>query len=151
MSLLALCLVVAITDGDTLKARCASADGSYEQRVVRNAAIDAPERAQPFGQRARQALADLCFQKDATLEPTDVDRYGRTVANVACQDKDVASYMVSGGYAWVFDRYASNHKHLYPLQRAAQSRRFGLWVDLDSAKPPVAPWQWRRQNLSAAY
>lgn len=54
------CLVVGITDGDTLKARCGVA-GSYEQRIFRLAAIDAPEKGQAFGQRSRQSLAGLCF------------------------------------------------------------------------------------------
>jgi len=31
--------------------------------VVRLDQIDAPEKAQPFGQRAGQSLADLAFQK----------------------------------------------------------------------------------------
>ena len=50
---LAICLVIAITDGDTLKVRCGS-EGRYEQITVRLAGIDAPEKKQPhagaFGQ-----------------------------------------------------------------------------------------------------
>lgn len=40
------CLVVGISDGDTLTARCGRL-GAYEEVKVRIAAIDAPERAQP--------------------------------------------------------------------------------------------------------
>lgn len=61
-----LCLVVGISDGDTLTARC-GAPGQYEQVKVRLQGIDAPERKQPFGERARQALAELTFQKEAAL------------------------------------------------------------------------------------
>jgi len=78
-----LCLVVAITDGDTLKARCGSV-GAYEQVTIRLAEIDAPEMHQPFGDRSKQSLASLCFQVDATIEPVIKDRYGRTVARVNC-------------------------------------------------------------------
>ena len=53
------CLVVGISDGDTLTARCGRF-GSYEEVKVRIAAIDAPERAQPYGQLSRQALSRLC-------------------------------------------------------------------------------------------
>ena len=55
-----LCLVVAISDGDTLTARC-GAPGAYQQVKVRIAAIDAPESRQAFGQKSRQHLAQLCF------------------------------------------------------------------------------------------
>lgn len=61
-----LCLVVGIADGDTLKVRCGE-PGQYEQIKVRLQGIDAPERKQPFGERARQTLAELTFQKEAAL------------------------------------------------------------------------------------
>ncbi len=55
------CLVVGVSDGDTLTARCGAAPGAYEQVRVRLAGIDAPEKAQPFGQRAKQALSELAY------------------------------------------------------------------------------------------
>jgi endonuclease YncB( thermonuclease family) len=49
-----LCLVVRITDGDTLKARC------DDQTInVRLAEVDAPEKGLAFGNRSRQALGAL--------------------------------------------------------------------------------------------
>lgn len=51
-----ICLVVEVSDDDTLTARCGE-PGRYEQVKVRLQGIDAPERKQPFGERARQALA----------------------------------------------------------------------------------------------
>ena len=47
---------------------------------IRLADIDAPESKQAFGSRSKQALSDLCLQKDAMLEPQGRDRYGRTIA-----------------------------------------------------------------------
>jgi len=44
--------------------------------------------------------------------------------------------------AWVYDQYASNHKHLYRIQEDAKTNRRGLWVD----KNPVPPWEWRRSH-----
>ena len=60
-----LCLVVGISDGDTLTARCPTEDAAhpYQQVKVRLAGIDAPERAQPYGSRAKQALSDLAYMK----------------------------------------------------------------------------------------
>jgi len=44
--------------------------------------IDAPEKGQPFGQRAKAALSELMFGKDVKLRPHTIDRYGRLVARV---------------------------------------------------------------------
>ena len=84
-----LCLVVAISDGDTLTVRC-GAPGAYQQVKVRIAAIDAPESRQAFGQKSRQHLAQLCFRQRAALQPVDEDNYGRTVAHVRCGSADAA-------------------------------------------------------------
>jgi len=54
--------VVSIADGDTLTVLV-----SRQQIKVRLTDIDAPERRQPFGQRSRQSLADLCARRDATV------------------------------------------------------------------------------------
>lgn len=134
-----LCLVIGVSDGDTLKVRCGDAD-RYQQLTLRLGAVDAPEKAQPFGQRSKQALSDLCFQQRATVKVQTTDRYGRSVADVACRGKDVGTEQVRAGMAWVYVKYARGYEHLYPIEQDARSRRRGLWTD---AKP-VAPWDWRR-------
>lgn len=136
-----LCLVVAISDGDTLTARC-GAPGAYRQVKVRVAAIDAPESRQAFGQKSRQNLAQLCFRQRAVLQPVDQDSYGRTVANVRCSGTDVATAQVRAGLAWVYTPYASAHPHLAPLQRQARSSSAGLW----SQRRPLAPWDYRHRQ-----
>lgn len=140
-SVLLFCLVVAIADGDTLTARCGE-PGAYEQVKVRIAGIDAPEKSQQFGQRSRQALADLCHQEEATIKPSARDRYGRTLADVQCKGRDAGVAQVSTGMAWVFDRYSEGYEHLYLMQDAAKGAHQGLWTDL----APVAPWDWREQR-----
>jgi len=136
-----LCLVVAISDGDTLTARCGAA-GAYQQVKVRIAAIDAPESRQAFGQKSRQHLAQLCFRQRATLQPVDEDSYGRMVAQVHCAGKDVAAAQVAAGMAWVYTPYAQQHPQLQPLQQRARSQRLGLW----SQKRPLAPWTYRQRH-----
>ncbi|WP_436294950.1 MULTISPECIES: thermonuclease family protein [unclassified Variovorax] len=135
-----LCLVVGVSDGDTLSARC-GAPGAYEQVKVRVAAIDAPESRQPFGQRSKQALSGLCYMEQARISPRDTDRYGRTVADVKCRGEDAGRHQVAGGWAWVYERYASRDDGaLFKMQYTARAQRLGLWAD---AKP-VAPWDWRK-------
>jgi endonuclease YncB( thermonuclease family) len=134
-----LCLVVGISDGDTLTARCGQ-PGAYEQVKVRIHAIDAPERKQPFGNRSRESLSDLCFQQQARIQHQDTDRYGRMVASVECRGKDVAQHQVGTGMAWVYVKYAKGRSDLFKLEKQAQQAASGLWSD----QSPIAPWDWRR-------
>ena len=136
-----LCLVVAISDGDTLTVRC-GAPGAYQQVKVRIAAIDAPESRQAFGQKSRQHLAQLCFRQRAALQPVDEDSYGRTVAHVRCGSTDVATAQVRAGLAWVYTPYAESRQQLVALQRQARSSGTGLW----SQKRPLAPWTYRHRH-----
>ncbi|MBD9406255.1 thermonuclease family protein [Acidovorax sp. ACV02] len=133
-----LCLVIAITDGDTLTARCGE-PGSYEQVTIRISAIDAPEKRQAFGQVSRQHLAQLCFEQVATITPRTHDRYGRTVGDVECQGQDVATEQVHSGMAWFYVKYGKGYEHLRGLEAEAREARRGLW-----AQEAVAPWDWRR-------
>lgn len=127
--------VVAIQDGDTLTVLV-----NRKQIKVRLAEIDAPESRQPFGNRSKQSLAALCFNKEARLETQGKDRYGRTIATVYCTGVDANAVQVCQGMAWVFDRYASSNSPLYTLQNEARAARRGLWGD----PAPVPPWEWRR-------
>lgn len=142
MSVLLLCLVVAISDGDTLTARCGQ-PGSYEQVKVRLSEIDAPEKAQPFGEKSRQHLAQLCHRQQASIESIGKDRYGRTLARVECQGKDANAEQVRAGLAWVYDRYVTD-RSLYKLQDDARSSGIGLWANTD----PIPPWEWRLAKTS---
>lgn len=128
--------IVGITDGDTLTLL----DEANVQYKIRLAEIDAPEKGQPFGQRAKQALAELCFQKPATARPVASDRYGRTVARVICNGRDANADQVRTGMAWVYDRYVTE-RTLYQLQDEARSAGRGLWA----APDPVPPWVWRKR------
>lgn len=141
-----LCLVVAISDGDTLKARCGE-PGAYEQITIRISAIDAPERKQPFGQVSRQHLAQLCFQQQAAITPKARDRYGRTVADVECQGKDAGTEQVRAGLAWFYVRYGAGYGHLAGMEQDARDAGRGLW----SKAGAVAPWEFRRNGKIAQH
>lgn len=133
-----LCLVIAITDGDTIKARCGE-PGAYQQITVRVSAIDAPEKRQAFGEASRQHLARLCFQKRATITPMTTDKYDRTVGDVECQGQDVAKEQVRAGMAWVYTKYAVSRTDLKTLESTARAEGRGLW-----SQEAVAPWEWRK-------
>jgi endonuclease YncB( thermonuclease family) len=130
-----LCLVVGISDGDTIKVRCPD----QPQIAVRLAEIDAPEKAQPFGQRSKKLLSELCFRKQAEIRPSSRDRYGRTIARVTCAGTDANSAMVRAGMAWAYTRYLTDPK-IQVMEVAARRERLGLWSDAH----PVPPWEWRK-------
>lgn len=136
-----LCLVVGVSDGDTLTARCGE-PSAYEQVKVRLSAIDAPEKAQPFGQISRQHLASLCFRQQATITPRMRDRYGRTVADVECEGRDAGREQVRAGLAWYYVQYGKGYEALGVMQETARLAGRGLW----SSANPTAPWEWRRER-----
>jgi micrococcal nuclease len=130
--------VVKIKDGDTIE--LLSAD--YQNITVRLAGIDCPEKAQDYGQKARQYTALLCFGKDVKMEGDTKDRYGRTVATIILPDGKSLNYeLVRNGYAWHYKAYSKNPE-LDNLEQYARSNRLGLWQD----ENPVAPWLFRKKK-----
>ncbi len=128
--------VVAVADGDTITVL-----RDKEQVKIRLAGIDAPEKAQAFGNRSKQSLSELCFDRIATLADQGIDRYGRTLARVHCEGIDANAEQVRRGMAWVYRRYTSKDSPLYAVEGEAKAARRGLWADAE----PVPPWEWRHR------
>ena len=137
------CLIVGVSDGDTLRARCGT-PGAYEQVKIRLSEIDAPESKQAFGERSKQSLSDLCFQQQAVITGGKKDKYGRTLARVECKGQDAAMHQAQVGMAWAYTQYLTDQT-VYRAQQAAQTNRVGLWTDTK----PVAPWLWRQEAKTA--
>ena len=127
--------VVAVADGDTLTLL----DANHQTFKIRLAAIDAPEKSQAFGNRAKQTLSRLCFGKEATATIETIERYGRYVAEVYCEGVNANEAMLSEGMAWVYTQYAKKFPHYKDLESAARFERIGLWTDAD----PIPPWEFR--------
>lgn len=128
--------VIGVADGDTLTILATN----HRQFKIRLTEIDAPEKKQPFGTQSRKSLSELCFQRDAVVDTVGVDRFGRTLGRVRCNSVDANAEQIRRGMAWVFDRYVTDMS-LYKIQEEAQSRRKGLWADVQ----PIPPWEWRAQ------
>lgn len=129
--------VVGIADGDTFTFLTAE----NRQIKVRLAEIDTPEKAQPYGTRAKQALSDLIFGKEVRVMEADMDRYGRLVGHVYVGNIHVNRRMVQEGMAWVYRQYMHDKSLLLDEQQARASKR-GLWSL--PAHDQVPPWDWRR-------
>lgn len=133
--------IVGVADGDTVTLL----DASKTQHRIRLDGIDAPERTQPHGQRARQSLAQLAHGRAAHADCPKVDRYGRAVCRVMVDGVDVGLEQVRRGFAWHYVKYAHEQR---PADRAdyaraestARSAHSGLW----SFSDPTPPWDYRR-------
>ena len=55
--------VVGVADGDTVTVL----DADKVQHKIRLSGIDAPEKAQAFGNRSKESLSDLVFSKTVTV------------------------------------------------------------------------------------
>ena len=128
--------VVAVSDGDTITVLRGS-----EQVKVRLAEIDAPEKAQAFKQKSKQALAGLVHGKNVQVVEHGLDKYRRTLGSIYLDGLDVNAEQVRQGMAWVFLRYSKNAGFIQ-LQAEAREQRRGLWFDSE----PVPPWEWRKQK-----
>ncbi|MDE0055434.1 MAG: thermonuclease family protein [Gammaproteobacteria bacterium] len=103
--------------------------------------IDTPERAQPWGTRAGQALAEKVFRRQVRVLSEGRDRYERLLGKIYLDGRDINREMVREGHAWAYRRYLTDQS-LLDDERRAREAGAGLW-SLPLAQH-VPPWEWRR-------
>ena len=135
--------VVGVSDGDTLTLLTAE----KQQVKIRLGEIDTPESKQPYGERAKQALSDLAFGKQARVVVQDTDRYGRKVSRVYVGGTDVNAEMVKQGAAWAYRQYLKDQS-LLRLEAEAKAAKRGLWALPEAQRMP--PWEWRHGGSAKA-
>jgi endonuclease YncB( thermonuclease family) len=126
--------VVGVADGDSITVL-----RDREQVKVRLVGIDAPERAQPFGNQSRQALEALVKGREVRVVERGHDRFHRTLGKVYRGELDVNAEQVRQGMAWVLRQYARNAT-LDSIEAEAREQKRGLWRE----SKPVPPWEWRK-------
>jgi len=135
--------VVGVADGDTITVL----DADKVQHKIRLSGIDAPEKKQPFGNRSKESLSELAFDKTVNVETTKRDKYGRQIGKVLVNGRDVNLVQVERGMAWFYRQYqreqSPNDRRLYEAaEDAAKAGKRVLWRDAD----PVPPWVWRHDK-----
>jgi endonuclease YncB( thermonuclease family) len=146
--------VVGVIDGDTIDVRA----GNTPSYRIRLAGIDAPEKKQAFGNKAKQNLSDLVYRKAVRIEWSKKDKYGRIVAKIlappgSCATQpckatfDVNLAQIAAGYAWHYKEYEKEQpkqdRQAYDLaEQHAREQGLGLWKDAH----PVPPWEWRHPS-----
>jgi endonuclease YncB( thermonuclease family) len=146
--------VVAVTDGDTIKVL----DDDRVQHKIRLTGIDAPEKAQPFGNASRKHLASMVAGREVRVETLKKDRYGRVLGKVWVQPGDCPDCgktlnanhaQILAGMAWWYQDYARDQSaedrgRYESAVSEARKRKLGLWSEPD----PIPPWAWRRGQRS---
>jgi len=103
-------------------------DDAKMQHEIRLHGIDAPEKGQAFGTKARENLAAKVFGKTVRVEVVDVDRYRREVGRIYLGERFINLEMVRDGFTWCYVRY-DKAGEFTDAKREAREKRRGLWAD----------------------
>lgn len=131
--------VIRIIDGDTLEIQ-----KEMKSRRVRIWGIDTPEWDQPYASQAHQVTQGLLVGREVQIVPMDYDVYGRLVAMIIVDKKNISEELIRSGLAWVHIFYCKEPicDTWQSLQERARSQRLGLWNDVH----PIAPWLWKKKH-----
>ncbi len=129
--------VIGITDGDTITVL----DCHKEQHKVRLGEIDAPEKKQAFGTKAKEVLGEKVFRKEVRLQGKKTDRWGRLIRGVYIGDRCINIEMIREGYAWHYKEFSKTQAYA-DAEEEARSKHLGLWQDAE----PEAPWEFRKHK-----
>lgn len=128
--------VIKISDGDTFTLL----KDNLEQVRVRLDGIDCPEKNQEYGNKAKEILSWMIWDKKVYVKIYKYDRYSRAIAKVYTDEiEDVNFSLLSLGLAWHYKKYNSNPEY-DKAEKYAQKNKLGLWQD----KNPIAPWDFRK-------
>lgn len=134
--------VVEIADGDTLTLLV-----GRQHHKIRIVAIDAPERYQAWGDRARTNLSRLAINQTAVADCPKLERGGLYVCKLTVNRLDIGLEQIKDGMAWWFrddatQQSAEDQSAYGSAELLAKLRRQGLWRDTH----PVPPWHFRGGN-----
>ena len=130
--------VVGVSDGDTITVLDDMDQGKFRIRLDK---IDAPEKKQAFGNKAKQFLSTLIFGKKVSIRFKSIDNYGRVLGVVSLDGKEINLVMVQNGYAWHYSYYDKTPAYI-EAEKQARAEKKGLWQDPN----PINPYQFRKSQ-----
>jgi endonuclease YncB( thermonuclease family) len=129
---------VSIADGDTFTLLV----NGNEQVKIRIDGIDAPEKKQDFGNRAKEYLSGMIWGKELTVKVSKKDKYGRSIGKISTPEiKDVGLEMIKAGLAWQYRDYNKDESYA-KAERLAREKKKGLWI----YKNPTRPQDFRKDH-----
>jgi endonuclease YncB( thermonuclease family) len=117
--------VTHVSDGDTLWIK---AGRGSAPRKVRLLGLDALELCQAGGVAARAALQALVADKPVQVRSNFQDTYGRELARLQVDGRDVGAALVNAGHAWS-SRWHSSLGPYAAHEASARAARLGLFAD----------------------
>jgi len=135
--------VVGVSDGDTITLL----DATNTQHKIRVTGIDAPEKAQAFGQASKKSLSDLVFSRNVEIFWEKRDRYQRILGKVLIKEQDICLEQVKRGMAWHYKQYQRDQPledriKYSKAEEEARQKRIGLWAD----EAPMPPSEFRHKK-----
>lgn len=122
--------------------------------MLRLVGIDAPETSkkkhepgQAFGRKAEKYLAGLVLNKVVDIKGYGSDRYGRILAEIYIEDKNINLEMVKTGYAEVYHGNPPRGLFMKDYNKAEKGARKsgqGIWSQGDNY---VSPALWRKLKM----
>lgn len=139
------------TDGDTAIVK--NPKDPKHAFICRFSGSDAPEIShgkepdQPYGRESLENLKKLVANKEVTVSVQEGwDKHGgRRTCKITVAGKDIELEQIKGGYAWLYDQFATpDVKETYrAAQKQAMTQELGLW-----SKPgAVNPGDWRHKVI----
>ena len=129
--------VTRVIDGDTINVK----DDAGKLHKIRLAMLDAPEKAQPYGDIATKKLKDLVLYQMVEIKVKCIDKYQREVAYISCQGKDISAEMLRQGMAMHYHLLRENCKTYDACEAQAKAEKLGIW-QLEKIE---TPWDYRRR------
>ena len=119
--------VARVIDGDTVQLKSGMR--------IRLLGINTPEKNMPFDIRATLFLRNLIQNKTVKLETHGKGKYGRTLAYIFLDGKNVNKEMLSQGLATL---YYYNHDKYYnsfvQAERSARLKKINLWKESPNSR-----------------
>jgi endonuclease YncB( thermonuclease family) len=129
--------VVEVNDGNTITLLAGK-----ELYEIRLAGIDAPERDQPAGPAALEALSHKVLDKTVRVLSLD-NGHLKKFRGVVYFNGCVNTEMVREGMAW-YDPQSGQSLWLADAERQARQARQGVWAETN----PTPPWEWLRAKAA---
>ncbi len=120
-------IIVYVVDGDTVDFK------ALNNKIIRIRlkGIDAPEKGQALGQKAKRVLEKMVLGNKVTAKTYGQDRYGRTVAILIVDGMSVNAQLVEMGLAYNYEDRGG-----YAAQEAkAKKARRGVHKSKTSVRP----------------
>lgn len=131
--------VIRNADGDTITVLM----DDLRQIKIRLYGVDTPEKAQPYGHRAKQFTAAKIGNKKVIVQEYGKDRYGRLVGIVKINENtSINEELIRNGLAWVYEKYCNIPicTKWKKIEEQSRKNKIGLWQD----KNALPPWNWRK-------